>query len=56
VHDELIYEIKENKLTEAQEIIENAMKHAIPKEFLKGLQPVPLEVSVHSGKTWGDLK
>jgi DNA polymerase I len=56
VHDELIYEIKEDKTKQAMEIIEKAMKEAIPKEFLQGLNPVPLEVSSCFGKTWGDLK
>ncbi len=56
VHDELVYEIKENKLKEAMKIIEGAMKNAIPKEFLTGLDPVPLEVSSSYGRTWGDLK
>lgn len=56
VHDELVYEIKENKLKEATKIIEGAMKNAIPKEFLADLEPVPLEVSTSYGRTWGDLK
>ncbi len=56
VHDELVYEIKKEKLKEAMGIIEDAMKHAIPKEFLENLEPVPLEVSAGYGETWGDLK
>lgn len=56
VHDELVYEIKENKVAQAMEIIEKAMKNAIPSEFLANLEPVPLEVSSSFGKTWGDLK
>ena len=56
VHDELVYEIKKDKLNEAVKIIENAMKDAIPDEFLKGKEKVPLLVSVSTGKTWGDLK
>jgi DNA polymerase-1 len=55
VHDELIYEIKEDKLEEASKVISNAMTDAIPKEFLKGLKEVPLEVSFSSGRTWGQL-
>ncbi len=55
VHDELVYEVKEEKLSEAVSIIEEAMKHAIPNEFLANLEPVPIEVSFVSGKTWGDL-
>jgi DNA polymerase-1 len=56
VHDELVYEIKKEKLSEASKIIENAMKNVIPDEFLKSKEKVPLLVSVSSGRTWGDLK
>lgn len=56
VHDELVYEIKEDKLKQAMKIIENAMRNAIPSEFLENLEPVPLEVSASYGKTWEDLK
>lgn len=56
VHDELVYEIMENKLKEAMEIIEKSMKDAIPREFLEGKETVPLLVSSSFGKTWGDLK
>ncbi|MDE2030698.1 MAG: hypothetical protein KGI58_00325 [Patescibacteria group bacterium] len=56
VHDELVYEIKKSKVNQAMGIIENAMKQAIPGEFLVGLTPVPLEVSSNQGLTWGDLK
>ena len=56
VHDELIYEIKEDKVDKALKIIEEAMKDAIPDEFLKGMEKVPLLVSSSFGKNWGDLK
>jgi DNA polymerase-1 len=56
VHDELVYEIKEDKIKQSIAIIEDAMKNAIPGEFLENLEPVPLEVSANIGKTWGDLK
>jgi len=56
VHDELIYEIKEEKREKAFKIIDSAMKDAIPDEFLKGMDKVPLLVSSFYGKTWGDLK
>ncbi len=56
VHDELVYEIKKDKVEQAMKIIENSMRHAIPSEFLENLDPVPLEVSASFGRTWGDLK
>ncbi len=55
VHDELVYEIKEDKLKLAVKIIEDAMKDVIPDDFLKGMEKVPLLVSAVYGKTWGDL-
>ncbi|MCE9517438.1 hypothetical protein K8Q96_00340 [Candidatus Nomurabacteria bacterium] len=39
----------------ASVIIKEAMVNAIPDEFLKGMEKVPLEVSFDVGKTWGDL-
>jgi len=56
IHDELVYEIKEDKIKEANLIIEKAMKDVIPEEFLKGMEKVPLLVSSSYGKTWGDIK
>jgi DNA polymerase-1 len=56
VHDELVYEIKEDKVKEAMVVIENAMKNAIPRDFLQNLEDVPLEVTSAFGKNWGDLK
>jgi DNA polymerase-1 len=56
VHDELVYEIEEKSLKEACTIIQNAMKDAIPAEFLENLEPVPLEVSTGVGRSWGELK
>jgi DNA polymerase-1 len=56
VHDELVYEVKEEKIEEASKIIEKAMKEAIPDKFLEGKEKVPLLVSSSFGKTWGDLK
>lgn len=56
VHDELIYEIKEDKVKEIGEMIINELKNVIPKEFLENLNEVPLEVSFNFGKNWGELK
>jgi len=49
VHDELVYEIDEEVLARAEDIIVDTMEHAI------GF-PTPLVVSRASGKRWGDLK
>lgn len=56
VHDELIYEIKSGSKDQAIELIKQALREAIPEQFLKGIEAVPLEVSVHYGSNWGALK
>ena len=56
VHDELVFEIKDDKIDKARKIIEDNMKNAIPHEFLNNLDPVPLEVSSGWGKNWGEIK
>jgi DNA polymerase-1 len=56
VHDELIYEVKEKKLEEVINIIQESMENLIPEEFLVGKEIVPLRVSVGYGKSWGLLK
>ncbi len=56
VHDELIYEIKKEKVEEAVEIIKKGMVSVIPEEFLRGLNTVPLEVSYGVGENWELLK
>ena len=49
VHDELIYEIEDTVLDEAQAIIKHAMEHAV--EF-----PVPTKVSAKRGLSWGAME
>ncbi len=56
VHDELVYEVRDSAIDKAKEIIANSMRNAVPEEFLKGIEAVPLEVSVGVGHSWGDLK
>ncbi len=56
VHDELVYEIKKDKLEIAIEIIKKSMVEAIPLEFTKNMTKVPLEISIGIGQNWGDLK
>lgn len=56
VHDELIYEIKEEKVDQVVLLIKEAMINAIPDEFTANLNTVPLLVSIGIGKRWGDLK
>ncbi len=56
VHDELVYEIKKENIDKAKEIIRKAMIEAIPKEIIKDMTPVPLDVTIGIGNNWGDLK
>ena len=56
VHDELVYEIKKDKLEIAIEIKKKSMVEAIPLEFTKNMTKVPLEISIGIGQNWGDLK
>jgi DNA polymerase-1 len=56
IHDELVFEIKENSIEKAMILIEKAMLDVIPLEFLKDKESVPLAVSSSFGKSFGDLK
>jgi DNA polymerase-1 len=56
IHDELIYEVKKEKISEAVKVIEKAMINVIPKEFLKNKEEVPLVVSYSYGENWGEIK
>ncbi|MEK9148668.1 MAG: DNA polymerase, partial [Candidatus Desantisbacteria bacterium] len=48
VHDELIFEVKENYLTEVSPIIIDCMQNVVKLK-------VPLIVNISSGKNWGEL-
>ncbi|MEW6095960.1 MAG: DNA polymerase I [bacterium] len=48
VHDELVFEVKENSVDEIVELVKDCME-GIAK-FL-----VPIKVDVHSGKNWGEI-
>ncbi len=55
VHDELIYEVREDKLETVVETVKKAMENVIPEKFLKGKKTIPFRVSVSWGKSWGTL-
>ncbi len=48
VHDELIYEVKKNKVKEVSNIVKEAMENSV--KF-----PVPLTVNVSTGSRWGEI-
>ena len=49
IHDELLYEVKEEAVSRARIVIEDAMEHAV--EF-----PVPITVSVKKGSRFGSME
>ena len=56
IHDEIIFEVKDEKLTEATELIISAMEGVLASPVTKGMQIPPLEVHVSTAKTWAELK
>ena len=52
IHDELIYEVKENLADELIPKIKNIMENVLDKEKSKG---VPIVVDVAKGKSWGKM-
>lgn len=53
VHDELVYEIKKERLHELAVFIRNIMEQVLEED---SLQSVPIIAEVSVGKTWGALK
>jgi DNA polymerase-1 len=56
VHDELVYEIKENIKAKAEEIIKKAMEEVLPRSYIKYKTEIPLIVHFGSGKNLGLVK
>ena len=53
VHDELVYEVAQDKLDEVTKVAQTVMEGVLTKEQTHG---VPLLVDVSSGKNWGEMK
>jgi len=56
VHDELVFEIKDDAVDVASEIIREEMEKILETSFIKYYSPVPLVVDVVTAKAWGDMK
>ncbi|MCM2338957.1 MAG: DNA polymerase [Burkholderiales bacterium] len=56
IHDELVYEIDENILPKAEEIIKNAMQNVLERSYLKYKTDIPLLVHLGSGANLGEVK
>ncbi len=55
IHDELIFEIKDEALEKASQIITEEMEGVFEKSYLHYASPVPLVVHSSRGETWQDL-
>jgi DNA polymerase-1 len=53
VHDELVYEIKEDRVKELSPQIEKLMESVVDIKDTKG---VVLKASANTGNNWGELK
>ena len=56
IHDELVYEIEESALAEAQEIIKKAMQGVLQRSYLQYQTDIPLEVNYGAGDNFDDVK
>ncbi|KKS04590.1 MAG: polymerase protein [Candidatus Nomurabacteria bacterium GW2011_GWC2_41_8] len=56
IHDELVYEINENVLPQADEIIKNAMENVLERSYLRYKTDVPLLVHSGFGNNFGEVK
>jgi DNA polymerase-1 len=56
IHDELVYEIKENDLGKAEKIITKAMQEVLSRSYIHCQTDIPLEVHSGSGDNFGEVK
>lgn len=56
IHDELVYEIKEDVKEKAEALIQSAMESVLIKSYLKYKTDIPLVVHFGSGKNLGEVK
>jgi len=56
IHDEIVYEVKNNFLQEFSQQAEIIMQNALKNSYLNYDSPVPLMVHSSHGKHWGELK
>lgn len=56
IHDELVYEIKEDVLEKAEKVIKNAMENVFSRSYLQYKSEVPLTVHCGSGSNLGQVK
>jgi DNA polymerase-1 len=56
IHDELVYEIDENIIEKADDIIKKAMEEVLSRSYLKYKTPIPLVVHSGFGDNFGEAK
>ena len=56
IHDELVYEVEEEALLEAEKIIKNAMQTVLERSYLHYKTDIPLVVHSGSGNNFGEVK
>ncbi len=56
IHDELIYEVKEDVVQKVAPMIETIMEQVLENSFIHHKPEVPLDVNFAVGDNWGDLK
>jgi DNA polymerase-1 len=56
IHDELVYEIEEKILPQADQIIKNAMENVLSRSYLHYQTDIPLEVHSGFGDNLGEVK
>jgi DNA polymerase-1 len=56
IHDELVYEIDENVLKEADKIIKNSMQDVLERSYLHYKTDIPLLVHFGAGDNLGEVK
>ncbi|MFA6524451.1 MAG: DNA polymerase [Candidatus Paceibacterota bacterium] len=56
IHDELVYEIEEDVIKQAEKIIENAMESVLERSYLHFKTDIPLSVHFGCGNNLGEAK
>ncbi|MFA6397880.1 MAG: DNA polymerase [Candidatus Paceibacterota bacterium] len=56
VHDELVFEVKEDKIKEVRRVVRKAMESVLPTDILGSRDNIPMSVDIAEGKNWGELE
>ncbi len=56
IHDELVYEVKEDAIKETEKVVTKAMEDALSRSYLKYKTDIPLEVHSGYGDNFGEVK